>query len=191
MKKFVFALLLFSTPAFAQDIVPPECRILEQYQTSGGADYRPGVDVRGKPVVPADINAAPPMGLDGQTIVVPLSIDMAERLQGQNIQGLDMASTLGFIEVGPNGRVIYNGQDLTSEIHVLCDDNPQETAVPADGQMPPDTVEYAPVKPKPKGTPVPKPVTPNYPKRETPALKTPEPIKEPELGQQLQGGEYR
>lgn len=190
MKKFVFALLLFSSPAFAQETIPPECRILEQYTLSDDANYKPGVDVHGKPVVPADINATPPMAMDGP-VVIPLSIDMAKRLQGLNIQGLDMTSTLGFIEVRPGGRVTYNGQDLTPQVHVLCDEKPQETAVPANGQTPPDAVEYPPVKPKPKGAPAPKPVTPNYPKAEMPSLKAQEPKKEPELGEQIQGGEYR
>jgi hypothetical protein len=191
MKKFAFALLLLSAPAYANESIPPECRILEQHKPSGDVNYQPGVDVHGKPVVPADINAAP-MGLDGQqTIVIPLSIDMAKRLQGQNIQGLDMTSTLGFIEVGPGGRVSYNGQDLTSQVHVLCDQNPMDSAVPANGQTPPDAVEYAPVKKKPKGAPAPKPVTPVLKAPDARTEPKPEPKKAPELGEQIQGGEYR
>ena len=180
MKKLVFVLLLLSAPAFAQETVPPECRILEQHKPSADANYQPGVDVHGKPVVPADINAAQPMGLDGQqTIVIPLSIDMAKRLQGQNIQGLDMTSTIGFIEVGPGGRVTYNGRDLTGQVHVLCDRNPRETDVPANGQTSPDAVEYPPVEKKQEDASAPKPVTP-VPK-----------VPEPEPGEQIQGGEYR
>ena len=184
--------MLFSTAAFAQEAFPPECRVVEHYKPSADANYQPGVDVHGKPVVPADVNAAPPMGLDGQqTVVIPLSIDMAKRLQGQNIEGLDMTSTLGFIEVGPGGRVTYNGQDLTRQVHVLCDRNPQESAVPANGQTPPDAVEYPPVKKKPEGAPAPRPVTPVLKAPDAPPEPKPEPKKEPERGEQIQGGEYR
>ena len=199
MRKLLVLLCLIPLSAMAQEGVPPECRVLKEHVPDAGVAYQPGVDVYGKPVVPADINADP-MGLNGQSIVIPLSIDMAKRLQGQNIPGLDMTSTLGFIEVAPNGRVTYNGQDLTGQVHMLCDQKPQETAAPADGQTPPDAVEYAPVKKKPKGAPVPKPVTPNYPSVETPALKAPapkaEPKKEPAQGEPIpgeliQGGDYR
>lgn len=186
MKKIFLAVLLLSAPAFAQETIPPECRILEQHKPSADVNYQPGVDVHGKPVVPADINAAPPMAVDGP-IVIPLSIDMAQRLQGQNIEGLDMTSTLGFIEVRPGGRVAYNGRDLTDQIQILCDQKPQDTAIPANGQTPSDAVEYAPVKPKPKGAPVPKPVTPVL---KVPEAK-PEPKKEPVQGELIEGGEYR
>lgn len=186
MKKLLLLLCLLPVNAMAQENVPPECRILKDHKPSSDVAYQAGVDVHGKPVVPADINAAP-MGLDNQTIVVPLSVDLAQRLQGQNIAGLEMAGTLGFIEIGPGGRVTYNGQDLTGQVHVLCDQNPQGTAVSADGQTPADAVEYAPVKKKPKGAPAPKPVTPVL---KVPEAK-PEPKKEPEQGELIEGGEYR
>ncbi len=187
MKKYLLiALFAFASPAMAQETLPPECRLLKEHKPSADVNYRPGVDVHGKPVVPADINAAP-MGLESQTIVVPLSVDLAERLQNQNINGLEMTGTLGFIEIAPGGRVTYNGQDLTGQVHVLCDQKPQEAAAPANGQTPSDAVEYAPVKPKPKNAPVPKPVTPVL---KVPEPK-PEPKKEPVQGELLQGGEYR
>lgn len=181
MKKLLVLLCMLPVTAMAQEGMPPECRILKEHKSKDAA-YQPGVDVHGKPVVPADINAAP-MGLDSQTIVIPLSIDMAQRLQGANIAGLDMTSTLGFIEVGPGGHVTYNGQDLTNQVHVLCDQPP---AAPPDGQAKPDAVEYAPVKKKPEGAPAPKPVTPVL---KVPAPQ-PEPKKEPVQGELIEGGDY-
>jgi len=140
MKKLLLAFLLFATPAFANESIPPECRLLPEHKASADVAYQPGVDVHGKPVVPADLNAAP-MGLDQQTIVVPLSVDLAERLQNQNIAGLQMTGTLGFLEIAPGGRVTYNGQDLTNQIHVLCGQKPAESVPPANGQTPPDAVQ--------------------------------------------------
>ena len=127
---------------------PPECRLLPDHKASADVTYKPGVDVRGKSVVPADINAAP-MGLAEQTIVVPLTIDLAKRLS-HHTQGLNLEATPGFLEIAPSGRVTYNGQDLTSQVHAVCAGNPQETVPPAaaapDRQTAPDVIESAPVK---------------------------------------------
>ena len=183
-------LAMTTNAAFAQDdgVYPPECRLLADHKASDDVSYKPGVDVRGKAVVPADINAAP-MGLAEQTIVVPLTIDLARRLQNHNIRGLGMESTLGFLEIATSGRVTYNGQDLTSQVHAVCAGNPQETAASASGeadrQTAPDVIESAPVKeiaPKPQ---IAKPVTPP-----SAPIEAPKPEPEPEQGELLEGGEY-
>ncbi len=142
MKKIlVFALLVFAVPAMANEL-PPECRMLPEHKAQADVAYQPGVDVNGKAVVPADINAAP-IAVP-ERIVMPLTIQMAQLLQNNNVQGLNLESTLGFLEIEQNGRVTYDGQDITSQVYVLCDKK-HESAVPAaDGQTPPDDVEYAP-----------------------------------------------
>lgn len=180
MKHFIFLVSLFlSFPAFAQETLPPECRLLKEHKPSADVAYQGGVDVHGKAVVPADVNAAP-MGAGSQTLVVPLSVDLAKRLQNHSIQGLDMTGTLGFIEIEPDGRVLYNGQDLTGQVHVLCGRKPHGAAIPPDGQAAPDIVESAPVN---KTTP---------PAPETPVLQLPEPkAPEPVQGALIEGSEYR
>lgn len=184
MKYFIFLIVMFlALPVCAQETLPPECRLLKEHKPSADVTYQAGVDVRGRPVVPADVNAAP-MGLESQTLVVPLSVDLAKRLQGNSIQGLDMTGTLGFIEIEPGGRVLYNGQDLTGQVHVLCGRRPQGTAVSPDGQAAPDIVESAPVK---KITP-PAPETPVLKVPETPA---PEAAPEPVQGALIEGSDYR
>ncbi len=190
MKKLLTVMtlcVLASTTTMAEEGIPPECRILPEHKAANDVTYQPGIDVRGKAVVPADINADP-MGISTQTIVVPLTVDLAKRLQNQNIKGLEMEGTLGFLEIAPSGRITYNGQDLTSQVHALCGEKPQETAPPtapeADRQTAPDVIESAPVKeitPKPAA----KPVTPPPAPVEAPK---PEPKKEP--GELLEGGEY-
>lgn len=189
MKKFLTIAtlcVLASTVAMAEEGMPPECRILPEHKAANDVTYQPGVNVRGKAVVPADINADP-MGISTQTIVVPLTVDLAKRLQNQNIAGLEMEGTLGFLEIAPSGRVTYNGQDLTSQVHALCGEKPAETPVETppqpDRQTPPDTIKSAPVKENTVLTPpAPKPVTP------PPALPAPAP--EPEQGELLEGGDY-
>jgi hypothetical protein len=175
--------LMWSGAALAQEGYPPECRILPDHRAANDVTYQPGVDVRGKAVVPADINAAP-VGLGKETVVVPLTVDLAQKLQNQNIEGLELKGTLGFLEIAPSGRVTYNGQDLTSQVHALCGEKPGETApLPPskpDRQTAPDVIESAPVKENTPKPPAPKPV---------PASKPVAPP-EPEQGELLEGGEY-
>jgi hypothetical protein len=187
---FVLMLVLWPYTAHAQDDgkYPPECRLLANHKAPDDVNYNPGVDVRGKAVVPADINASP-MGLDQQTIVVPLTIDLARRLENNSINGLQLDATPGYLEIAPSGRVTYNGQDLTSQVHALCAGNPQETDTPApaepDRQTDPDVIESAPVKeiaPKPAAKPVTTPPAP--------VIEAPKPEPEPVQGELLEGGEY-
>ena len=143
MKKFLFLMLMsLATPAWADDTLPPECRMLPEHKAQAGVAYQPGVDVNGKAVVPADINAAP-IAVP-EKIVMPLTIQMAQLLQNNNVQGLNLESTLGFIEIEQNGRVIYDGQDITSQVYVLCDKKHENASPATDGQTPLDAVEYAP-----------------------------------------------
>ncbi|MSO73034.1 MAG: hypothetical protein EXQ84_05425 [Rhodospirillaceae bacterium] len=56
-----------------------DCKKLEQHVPADDVTYKPGVDVRGKPVVPADLGG-------GSTIKIPdeihiqIGIDLADRL---------------------------------------------------------------------------------------------------------------
>ena len=181
-------LLTLASPAWAESTLPPECRFLQAHKPSNDVAYKPGVDVHGKPVVPADLNAAP-MGLDQQTIVVPLTIDLAKRIQNNTVQGLELDATPGYLEIAPSGRVTYNGQDLTPQIHALCDEKPQEVAAPAaakpDRQTASNVIESAPVKeiaPKPAA----KPLTPPP----APVIEAPKEEPKPVEGELLEGGEY-
>ncbi len=128
MMKFalvILGLLAFGPVAEAQEesTIPPECRLLPEHKADVGVAYQPGVDVHGKAVVPADVNAIP-SDFANQTIVVPLTVNLAERLQNQNIAGLELDGNLGYLEIHPDGRVSHNGQDWTSQVHVLCGKSP-------------------------------------------------------------------
>lgn len=178
MRLLFVALLLFAFPAFAQvNEIPPECRILPEHKLDTGVNYKPGVDVHGKPVVPADINAAP-IAVP-ETMVVPLTIDLAQRLQGMNIPGLQMDSTLGFLEIRQDGRVTYNDKDITSQVYVLCGKKPDVAPPATDRQTPPDIIEYPPVK-EIKPVPTVPPAAPTPPKK----------VEEAPKGELIEGGDY-
>lgn len=192
MKLFLtLYLAFFAMPAMAQiSEIPPECRMLADHKPDADVAYKPGVDVKGKAVVPADVNSHA-MGAN-ETIVVPLGTDLAQRLQNSNVRGLDMTTTLGFLEISPNGQITYNGQDLTSQVYVLCGKGPgvsgagigPEQLPPADGQKRTDTVKFAPVKEIKPAAPAPKPVKPPAPA----PLPAPKPA---EKGELLEGQDFR
>jgi hypothetical protein len=188
MKKLMAAfvvLVLFSVSAHAQNEsnIPPECRLLPDHKSQADVAYKPGVDVKGKAVVPADINAVPM--IDTDVVVVPLSINLARQI-GHSIPGLQLEGNLGYLEIGKDGRVIYNGQDWTSQVHVLCGKQPLST----DGQPPADVIKYEPAE-----TTAPKPaVKPKQPiKPALDTVPTPKPVETPlaapKQGELITGGE--
>lgn len=135
-------MLLVVEGALAQVVVedtPPECRLLTEHAPQSDVTYQGGFDVNGKAVVPADLNAAPVPVPD--KIIVPLTIDLAQRLQNNNVQGLNMDATLGFLEFERNGRVLYNGRDLTNQVYALCGQKSGVSAPTTDGQTPDDALK--------------------------------------------------
>lgn len=158
---FAAVFLMPSLAAHAQLPVPVECQLLPVHTEGADVAFKPGVDVRGKPVVPADLNA-PTMDLP-KTIVIPLSVDMAGKLQASNVEGLKLDAPLGMVEIHPNGRVVYNDQDLTPNIYALCGREAVPETAPSSSTSPPsappapdgqkkadviksDAVEIAPAK---------------------------------------------
>jgi hypothetical protein len=118
MKYILTLLLMVLSVAAHADNLPQECNLLSEHKPADDVAYKAGVDVHGKPVVSADLNAAPTIA--PKTIVIPLSIDMADRLQNNNMQGLKLEAPLGMLEIHDNGRVVYNGQDWTPQVYALC-----------------------------------------------------------------------
>lgn len=140
MRKYAYTLftmfMVLGQPASAAGQLPPECRLLPAHVADAGVAYTPGVDAKGRPIVPADINAAP-ADLGRQTMVIPLSIDMAKRID--TIAGAKLEATQGFLEISPDGRVMFNGQDLTPQAYAVCG----RTAPKLEGVQPPEVAPAA------------------------------------------------
>ena len=94
-------------------VTEADCRLLERYVPADDVAYRPGVDVRGKPVVPAD---ASPHGriATPQQVAIDLSLplrDVAARppagLGGAEVQVGEVTVDLA------TNRLAYNGQPLS------------------------------------------------------------------------------
>ena len=103
--------LAASAPAGAQNIVVDSaaCRSLVAHQPAPDVAYRPGIDVRGRPVVGADLNPAPPFL--PPTFAFDLNADLAPFLPPGSRLSLPQMG-VGRVTIGPDGRVMFNGQPV-------------------------------------------------------------------------------
>jgi hypothetical protein len=152
MKKIAFMTLALATvyaapvPAFAQDS-QALCKLM--------ATYRPGVDAQGNPVVPADINAAVSQN---DVVKIPVTVDLAKSLTQNLPAGTEMDAAVSMIEIHKDGKVLYNGQDVTGRATAICGSAPAQAAdaAPADLTAPVDEPAAADiVAPAPAPAPAP------------------------------------
>ena len=97
-------------------------------EKKGGCDFLsqlsaihiPQSDVTHRPAadVSADLNAAA-FALP-HSIQIPIAIDTLERLGVENPVGLEGNANIANAEVYMDGRIVYNGQDLTQNLQGLC-----------------------------------------------------------------------
>lgn len=95
------------------------CR--QTYVPATGAaspDYQPGVDVNGNPVAPADL-AGDTGSLSPDYIEVPMTIDLAKKMDLLPT-GAEMKLPVANLKLFKDGKVEYNGQDVTSRTTELC-----------------------------------------------------------------------
>lgn len=85
-----------------------DCRRLVRHEPAPDVAYQPGVDVRGRPVAPADLSEAPQVRLPDE-IVIPLAVDvMKGRRSGSAV---DAYAGVGTLTVR-NGRAYFNDEPL-------------------------------------------------------------------------------
>ncbi|AWK85782.1 hypothetical protein [Azospirillum thermophilum] len=118
----LLVLALAPAPAAAQTDLSV-CRYLPRHRPAPDVEFKPGVDVNGRPVAPADLpgsaGTAAPLRLD-----IPVTLDFARRI------GLVVPPTglPGRTEVGrltmDGGQLFFNGQPLggpsESQLYALC-----------------------------------------------------------------------
>ena len=99
------------TTAVGQETVVSkrECQRLIRHSPSGDVAYKPGIDVRGRKVKPADPHGGSPIKLP-KAIEIPITIDFAERY-GFDGKGVTAESTLGKVTVKA-GQAYWNGEPL-------------------------------------------------------------------------------
>ena len=99
-------------PANAQtavQITESDCSRLVAHVAASDVNYRPGVDVNGNAVAPADLNPQPQIAVP-EVISIPVTIDLATDL------GIDTPflarPSVGEVQVTRDGRVSFNGQPI-------------------------------------------------------------------------------
>jgi hypothetical protein len=126
MRLFLVLLSLFlAAPAEAEAPLPAAfCQKLVKHVPSADVAYQPGIDVYGKPVVPADLT--PPPAIVPDKIAIPLSLDLMKAA------GLN-ASAYPFSLLQRNdialGTLVLEGDKVTLNGHPLADEEQDKLAV--------------------------------------------------------------
>jgi len=104
------ALVLLATSAHAETIAvrSSACQQLVHSHTPGGADYQPGVDVRGNAVAPADVGGGYDMKLP-ETIELQIGVDLADRLARR--EGEAQRKVMPFEGKAPLGTLSITGTE--------------------------------------------------------------------------------
>ena len=97
-------------PVTAQTIAERDCRRLERHVPAPDVAYRPGADVRGRAVAPADLN--PSVGIVPERLAIYLGVDLRERLGLPPDLIADLP--LGIIEID-RGTVLFNGRPIAPD----------------------------------------------------------------------------
>lgn len=113
---FIAVMCLFGTDgALAQatvKITEADCTTLVKHIAAADVAYRPGVDVHGNAVAPADLDARPAIEAP-EVIEFDLTQDLVETL---GLSANYVAEpVIGKVKVNRDGRVTFNEQPLTSE----------------------------------------------------------------------------
>jgi hypothetical protein len=108
-------------------IDPALCRTLTRHRPAPDVEYRPGVDVKGRPVAPADLpgsaGAMAPAPLD-----IPLTLDLARRMGVRTMPGGQSGALPGDTVVGrltmDGNRLLLNGQPVDgaseAQLYAYC-----------------------------------------------------------------------
>lgn len=140
------AVMAVAAPAMANPSVL--CSVRDSYKGSAASvspHYQPGVDVHGKAVVPADVSA-PAMTVP-QTTRIPLTVDLAQRLNDVLPAGMKLESTVGLVEIGSSGSVSINGKDLSGPADAMCATIEKQKAAAMKTKDTPKRKKAAPAKP--------------------------------------------
>ena len=102
-----------TNPATADTI----CQSVKTVGDISGPDYVEGVDAYGRPVAPADLSQSSAIDMP-ERIDIPVAIDVA---QSMNLApATEMSVVPGTVTVFKDGRVLYNGQDVSGPVATYC-----------------------------------------------------------------------
>lgn len=137
MKRYVFPICLFlavvSAPAGAEDVLNAreDCKYLAIYQPDpvNDAEYKPGIDAEGNPVVEADI-ALPAIALP-EKYTFDIKVDAATNAGLPVPAGVISEMSVGSVTI-EKGKVSFNGKpiegDAEATLRALCASSPPPDA---------------------------------------------------------------
>ena len=107
---------LLMTPVVAQQsriiVSKEDCKRLVRHHPSADVEYKPGVDVRGKAVVPADLSGSRPLKLP-DTYEFDITLQVFKQLDLTVPAGLEESQLkVGTVSVDKRGNVSFNGERL-------------------------------------------------------------------------------
>ncbi len=97
------------------------CAALTRYRPDPSVDYKPGVDVHGNPVAPADLPGGNNGPLAHPNIAIPLTLDLAKRLNlnpnaaPANALGPNTQPVLGILTLDSQNRLLLDGQPVDDD----------------------------------------------------------------------------
>ena len=97
---------------FRMEISKTDCERIVKYVANQDVTYKPGVDVHGKPVAPADLPGSQ-IQLP-EKIFIDLSLPFKDLLNNYNPKLKNAEVYVGTVEYDlTSGRMLYNGQELS------------------------------------------------------------------------------
>ncbi|MCB1562320.1 MAG: hypothetical protein KDJ75_01990 [Alphaproteobacteria bacterium] len=164
-----FALFVFAPAAFAQEIVLGTlCQDDIDALIAKGVEYQPGVDVNGNAVAPADLNQS--VKILSYPVEIPVEISLIKWMNLNVDPALRLDPEVGHFELQKDGRITYNGQDISDRVHLCEKGHDTDTALPeerpsvrTEDVVPRDTKESGQAVPDRISSPPPAPELPKTP----------------------------
>lgn len=145
MKRMIvtFGLLTLIPTQVQAQVNNAMCEFLPVKEHFVGADYVPGVDVDGNPVIPADVKQQADRYLD--VIKIPVNIELVRNMGLDAVvpAGTEMQGNFGVVEVHKDSTVKYNGEVITTQAYAYCGKQPFdiENAIPEPDTQPEPAAE--------------------------------------------------
>lgn len=157
---------VYGPTSFAQEIVLGTlCQDDIDALIAKGVEYQPGVDVNGDAVAPADLNQ--PVKVLSYPIEIPVEISLIKWMNLNVDPALRLDPEIGRFELQKDGRITYNGQDVSDRVH-LCEKGDDTDTVPLEERSGAQTKSAAPRDTKESGQAAPDRISSPPPASEPP-----------------------
>jgi len=123
-KSILTVLILYAAQSSAADVqinvTKDDCNRVEKHVAGNDVAFKPGVDVRGKAVAPADIDE--PKILLPENIIIDLSLPIKDLFKDKNPRLENAEVQIGVLDYNiASGKLKFNGQELNDPaLHAIA-----------------------------------------------------------------------